>query len=151
MSSRRRRRSVAPARAALAVVLMGAAGLLGGCASARSELGTAESSCYIALPAAYAAVHHHGRLRGVQLVSVTSLRRRAPLLFRAATTAPKPRVAQVCLVAFGGRFTDGHVSRPIGNETGRLAVVELQFPSKRLLATLLITHPPLAFGHPHIG
>lgn len=123
---------------------------LAGCASVRNDLGTTNSDCYIAIPAADGAVHHHGHLRGVLLVTVASLRHRAPNLYRAATSAPPPRVTRVCLVAFGGTFTDSTVTRPIGQEAGHLAVVELDYPSKRLLATLLIRHVPFGFGHTHI-
>lgn len=131
---------------AVAVMVMAAA--LGGCASVRNELGTANSDCYIAIPAAAGAVHHHGKLRGVRLVTVSSLRPRSSALYLAATTSK--RASQVCLIAFGGRFTDGGVSHPIGNETGHVAVVELDYPSRRLLATLIVTRTPVPFGHSHI-
>jgi hypothetical protein len=131
-------------------VLVAGAGVLGGCAAARSELGTANSNCYIGLPEGVAAVHHHGRLFGVRLVTVASLERRAPLLYRAARQAPGPKAAQVCLVAFTGAFDAAGVEHPFGRPTGHLAVVELEYPSKRLLGTLLLRHAPLPFGHPHL-
>ncbi len=136
--------------ATAALVLVAGAGALGGCAAARSELGTADSNCYISLPEGVAAVHHHGRLFGVRLVTVASLERRAPLLYRAARQAPGAKVGQVCLVAFTGAFDAAGVEHPIGGPRGHLAVVELEFPSKRLLGTLLLRHAPLPFGHPHL-
>ena len=122
---------------------------LGGCAAAREELGTAASGCYVDLALASHAVHDHGKLRGVRLVSVRSLSAHAPLLFNAAEVEGK-RLSQVCLVAFGGHFAARQVERPIGAPLGDLAVVELGYPRRRLLATLLVTRPPLPFGHSHI-
>lgn len=136
-------------RATAALVLVAGAGVLGGCAAARSELGTASSNCYIGLPEGVAAVHHHGRLSGVRLVTVASLERRAPLLYQAARQAPGAKAAQVCLVAFTGTFDAAGVEHPIGRPAGHLAVVELEYPSKRLLGTLLVRHASLSFGHPH--
>jgi hypothetical protein len=133
---------------ACAVLVVSALGL-GGCAAAREELGTAASGCFVDLALASHAVHHHGRLRGVRLVSVRSLSTHAPLLFHAAEVDGK-RLAQVCLVAFDGRFVARQVERPIGAPLGDLAVVELGYPRRRVLATLIVTRPPLPFGHSHI-
>ncbi|MDA8316072.1 MAG: hypothetical protein M0010_13025 [Actinomycetota bacterium] len=140
----RRARTLA-ACAALAVSALG----LGGCAAAREELGTAASGCFVDLAMASHAVHDRGRLRGVRLVSVASLSAHAPLLFNAAEMEGR-RLAQVCLVAFEGQFVARGVERPIGAPSGDLAVVELGYPRRRLLATLLVTRPPLPFGHYHI-
>ena len=142
-----RARWVRIALAAGALLLLAAG--LGGCAAARNELGTAASDCYVDLAVASHAVHHEGKLRGVRLVSVPSLRSHAPLLYRTAEARGR-RVDQVCLVAFGGRFRAGEVDRPIGAPTGNLAVVELGYPGRKLLATLLVTHAPLPFGHYHL-
>lgn len=134
--------------AAVATAVLGATALAG-CASVRNELGTANSACYLAFPEALKAVHHHGHLAGVRLVSVASLRHRAPLLYGAAHQAKGIPVSQVCLVAFTGTFRAGAVEHPIGRPGGRVAVVELGYPSKRQLATLLVRRLPLPFGHPH--
>lgn len=143
------------ARRATVLLLLGvalAAGiLLAGCTSARNGLGTTQSDCYVAIPAATRAVHGRGHLQGVQLEPVSALRDHAPRLYRAATTAPKPPVARVCLVAFTGRFRAADLAEHLGDATGRLAVVELAYPGNRLLATLLVAHPPLPFGHSHIA
>jgi hypothetical protein len=128
--------------------VLGALGL-GGCAAARNVLGTASSGCYVDLALATHAVHHEGRLKGVRLVTVASLRTHAPRLYRAAEVRGK-RLGQVCLVAFGGTFSAETVERPIGNLTGTLAIVELGYPARRLLATLLVEHPPVPFGHYHL-
>jgi hypothetical protein len=133
---------------ACGVLVLGTLGL-GGCAAARSELGTASSVCYVDLALATRAVHHEGRLVGVRLVSVPSLRTHAPLLFKAAEVRGK-RLSQVCLVGFGGDFSARHVERPIGETAGHLAVVELDYPQRELLATLLVRRPPVSFGHYHL-
>ncbi|HTX62594.1 MAG TPA: hypothetical protein VMD28_03080 [Acidimicrobiales bacterium] len=130
---------------AVALVALG----LGGCAAARNELGTASSGCYVDLALATRAVHHEGRLEGVRLVSVPTLSAHAPLLFDAAKVHGR-RLGEVCLVAFGGSFRASRVEYPIGKATGRLAVVELGYPNRALLATLLVAHPPLPFGHYHL-
>lgn len=133
---------------ACGALVLGALGL-GGCAAARNELGTASSGCYVDLALATRAVHHHGRLEGVRLVGVPSLRAHAPLLFEAAEVRGK-RLGQVCLFGFGGRFTARHVQRGIGEPVGHLAVVELDYPDRELLATLLVRRPPVSFGHYHL-
>ncbi len=133
---------------AAGAVLAGAIGL-GGCAAARDELGTSASDCYVDLAVAARAVHHEGRLQGVRLVSVASLRPHAPLLYDAAKTHGK-RLGDVCLVAYGGDFEKARVESPLGQSTGRLAVVELGYPGRQLLATLLVVHPPLDFEHYHL-
>lgn len=148
-AARGRRRRAGTRLAGVAAALALAAALLGGCASVRNELGTANSACYISLPRAVAAVHDHGHLFGVRLVNVASLQHRAPLLYRAARRAPGKKVGQVCLVAFAGTFRSAEVEDAAGNATGRLAVVELAYPAKRLFATLIVQHPPLPFGHSH--
>lgn len=135
-------------RVAAAVVV--AAVLLAGCSSARSGLGTTDSGCYLALPSAGNAVHHRGHLVGVRLESAGWLRHHAPHLYAADRRFHPPPV-HVCLVAYAGTFHSDAVERPIGRPTGRLAVVELTYPASRLIATLLVRHPPLSFGHSHIG
>ena len=136
--------------AGVCVAAIAAAALLGGCGVARNELGTVNSNCYVALPTAYAAVHHHGKLHGVRLVSVSSLRTRAPHLYQAAKSTAPPVPRQVCLVAFSGTFTATQVREPLGKKAGILAVVEVSYPGKRLLGTLLVRHVPLTFLHTHV-
>lgn len=135
--------------AALSAAL--AAVALAGCTSVRNDLGTSNSGCFVALPAAADAVNHQGHLHGVRLVNVSSLRTSEGRLYRAATSTPGSPIERVCLVAFTGHFEASQVSKPIGRTAGRLAVVELEYPDNRLVATLLIARPPLPFGHPHLG
>jgi hypothetical protein len=135
--------------AALAVV--GGAALVSGCTSLRNTLGTTNANCYVALPRATTAVGAAGRLQGVRLERVSSLRTASPALYRAATSTPGRPIGQVCLVAFTGHFSAASVQDPVGQKSGRVAVVEVEYPDNRLLATLVAARPPLHFGHSHIG
>ena len=130
-----------------------AAGLVAGCTSVRSDLGTSDSSCYIALPAATRAVGSHGHLIGVHLYTVATLRRRVPMLFDALAKEPnRPNPSQrICVVAFEGSFTRSTVSKPVGLPSGTVAVVVSKFPSNQLLGTAVVDRPPVHFGHTHIG
>jgi hypothetical protein len=135
---------------AVALAVLGSVALTA-CTSVRNDLGTSDSGCYVALPVATAAVGHQGHLRGVRLVEVSSLRGHASRLYRAATSVPGPKIEHVCLVAYTGHFDADAVTQPIGQPQGVLAVVEIEYPDNRLVATLLIAHPPLSFGHSHLG
>jgi len=127
-----------------------AAGLLLGCTSARSNLGTSDSSCYVALPTATRAVGSHGRLIGVHLSTVATLRRQAPRLFDGLWHSPAPG-QRVCVVAFAGSFTTATVSQPLGRPSGSVAIAVLTFPSNQLLGTVIVLRPPVRFGHSHFG
>jgi hypothetical protein len=124
--------------------------LLVGCSSARSDLGTSDSPCFRALPAASEAIHHRGALAGVQLFTLASLHRRTPQLYSALDSSAQP-TGQVCVIEYTGSFAESSVSRPFGSPSGRLAVVVLQAPSNRLIGTVILDHPPLPFGHAHAG
>jgi hypothetical protein len=126
------------------------ASVLAGCSSARSSLGTSDSSCYVALPTATKAIGGHGRLLGVHLFTLASLRHRAPQLFKALAPG-RDDSERVCVVAFAGVFTQAMVSHPRGRSSGRLAVVVATNPGNDVLGTVIFTRPPLHFGHPHIG
>jgi hypothetical protein len=124
---------------------------LAACSSVRSDLGTTNGPCYVALPAASAAVHGQGHLAGVRLVTVSSLRH-VPVIYPvAATMRAGRRVTHVCLVAFTGHFTSGTVDEPHGRPMGHLAVVVLEYQGNELLGTVVFAHPPLRFGHTHLG
>jgi hypothetical protein len=132
------------------VACLVAAGVLAGCSTVRSDLGTSDSPCYLALPAASQAVHGSGKLAGVDLLTLTGLRRQAPHLF-APLAIPHPGPDRICVIEFTGSFAASSVARPLGSPSGRLAVVVLRTPSNRLLGTVILDHPPLHFGHAHIG
>jgi hypothetical protein len=148
-------RLAAPHR--LGVRLLAASALLAGgmavaaCSSVRDDLGTSSSNCYVDLAAAAAAVHGAGHLQGVRLVAVSALRSSgAQQLYQAARQA-KPRPTRVCLIAYTGRFRATAVRHPLGKPTGHLAVVEVTYPGKRVIATLLSAHAPFPFPHTHVG
>ena len=136
-------------RIVLAATLL-AMGAVAGCSSARASLGTVDGGCFLALPTGAAAVHHHGRLLGAELATVEALRHR-PVILRTVTRAPGPKIRQVCLVAFGGSFTRGSVERPVGQRSGRVAVVVVEYPHSRLLGTVVLNRAPVRFGHSHVG
>ena len=126
------------------------ASVLGGCSTVRSSLGTSDSACYLALPAATQAVRGAGKLAGVHLLNLTGLRHEAPDLF-APLGIRHPGLEQICVIEFTGSFTESSVARAHGSTSGRLAVVVLQAPSNRLLGTVILDRSPLHFGHAHVG
>jgi hypothetical protein len=123
--------------------LMAAMALVG-CTSARSNLGTSDSACYLALPAATTAVGH-GKLASVHLVTLKSLRRMAPAVFK-ALDADESTTQRVCVVAFSGTFTTGSVHKPRGRPSGRLAVAVLDTPSNGLIGTVILRNAQRPFG-----
>lgn len=135
-------RRLAAAVAGLAL----AASLLTGCTSARSGLGTADESCYLALPVATKAVGGHGHLTGIRRFTLSSLHTVAPRLYgRLAHDVPKGQ--SVCLAAFTGHYAAPSVSKPLGQSTGVLAVAVVTSPANELLGTLILTRIPVNFRH----
>jgi hypothetical protein len=132
------------------VALVGTAGLLAGCSAARSNLGTSESACYLAIPTASQALGGHGRLAGVHLFTGSSLRHQIPHLFGRLTVA-HPGSQRLCVFEYTGSFTAASVSAPVGSPEGRFAVVVVTTPANHLLATVVLDHPPYRFEHTHIG
>jgi hypothetical protein len=126
------------------------AGLLAGCTTARSNLGTSASSCYLALPTATKATRSHGRLLGVRRYTLSGLRKQAPQLLNDLATK-EPASQSVCVIAFTGTFSAGSVSDPRGRASGHLAVVVSTAPGNHLLGTVIFTRAPLHFGHSHLG
>lgn len=124
--------------------------LLGGCTSARSELGTSDGACFLALPTATRAVGLHTRLLGVRLLTPTSLGRLAPGLAADLFTG-EPSRQQICVLAFAGSFTAATVAKPAGLPAGPVAVVVTRPPSNQLIGTVIVDGAPLHFGHGHIG
>lgn len=125
-------------------------GLAAGCTSPRSNLGTTDSSCYLALPVAVKAVGSHGHLLGARLFTLAQLRKKAPRLVARIQPKGTPH-QQVCVLAFSGQFTAGQLSKPHGRPSGPVAIVVLTSPSNSLLGTLILKRVPLRFSHSHIG
>jgi hypothetical protein len=120
------------------------------CTSVRSDLGTSDSSCYLALPTATKAVHGHGHLAGVHRYTLATLRKNAPGIYGPLDTADHSSQV-VCVVAFKGQFSAASVSDPHGRSSGSLAAVVTTEPGNHLLGTVIFTRPPIRFGHSHIG
>ncbi len=127
-----------------------AAGLLAGCSAARSNLGTSESACYLAIPTASQALGGHGRLAGVHLFTGASLHHQIPRL-SGRLTVPRPGTQRLCVFEYTGSFTTESVAEPLGSPEGRFAVVVVTTPANHLLATVILDHPPYRFDHTHIG
>ena len=123
-----------------------AASLLAACSSARTDIGTTDESCYLALPTAARAVGGHAHLDGVRKYSLSGMKSLAPRLYgRLAKDVPKGK--SVCLAAYSGSFTTGSVSKPLGREAGKLAVAVVAVPGNDLLGTLILAKLPVRFQH----
>jgi hypothetical protein len=140
-----RRRLAALAASAVLCVLV-----LSGCTSARSGLGTSDSSCYLALPTASQAVGGHGRFLGVHMFTVGTLRHKAPHLYNDLSTQLHTS-QRVCVVAYSGSFRSSSVQSARGKASGKLAVAVSTYPGNHLLGTVLFSHIPLRFSHSHLG
>ena len=147
-TARRWRATSSLARMLAGCVLVASAAA--GCTSARSNLGTSDSSCFLALPAATKAVGSHGRLVGVHLFTQDDLRRQDPKLFTQVTVNGSS-MHTFCVLAFTGHFTSTSVSDPEGRAAGQVAIVVLTKPENKLLGTVILRRLPLRFSHSHIG
>ncbi len=128
-------------------VVLGAS-TFAGCSSARVGLGTADESCYLALPTASQAVGGHGHLTGIRKYRVQDMKSLAPRLYGyLADQAPKSQV--ICLAGYTGFFSKAMVEKPIGRPTGKLAVVVVTFPGNKVLGTLILKMLPVRFQHTH--
>jgi len=119
------------------------------CTTARSDLGTSVSSCFHALPAATRAVHMQGHLLGVQQLTLGTLQRQAPGFYRELAAHPSTD-NKICMVAFSGTFEASSVTDGRGRSSGHLAVVVSTTPGNHLLGTVILSRPPLRFGHSHV-
>ena len=134
--------------ASLAAAIVLAATLLAACSTARSDFGTTDASCYLALPTAAKAVGGHGHLEGVRKYTLGSLRNVAPRLYsRLADDVSKNQA--VCIAGYSGHFTSSEVSKAMGQPSGTLAVAVVATPGNKLLGTLILTKLPVRFQHTH--
>ncbi len=136
------------AGAVVGVLLVAA--VCAGCSSPRSDLGTADSACYLALPTASRALEGHGALTGVHGFTLASLKARSPRLYALLKT-DRPSSQRVCVAAYTGTFTATSVVHSLGRSSGDLAVVVVATPANTVLGTVIYRRPPLHFGHPHLG
>ena len=95
-------------------------------------------------------MHHRGTLVGVRLVPPSELdphRSTRLELERRNGGALK----DTCVVAYRGKYTSSSVERPIKpGRSGPYAVAVLTTSGDRLLATFVLSHEPLRFGHTRI-
>ena len=119
-----------------------------GCSAARTDVGTTDESCYLALPTATKAVGHHGHLSGIRKFSMTNLHGFAPRLYD-HVSGRVPKHQAVCVAAFTGRFTADAVSKPFGRQQGVIAVPVVTSPGNELLGTLILSRIPVRFNHTH--
>ena len=134
--------------AALAA-LVAAGTLLGACSSARIDVGTADESCYQALPTAAKAVGGQGHLAGVRKYTLGNLRQMAPRLYRRLSDE-LPKGQAVCLAGYTGHFSAAEVEKPLGRTHGIVAVAVVTWPGDKLLGTLILEHIPVRFEHSHL-
>lgn len=118
------------------------------CSAARTDVGTADESCYLALPTAAHAVGQHSHFIGVRKYSVSSLKAMAPRLYGHMTKTVGPKQS-VCLAAYTGHFTSYTVEKPLGRPAGTLAVAVVKSPGNELVGTLILTKIPVRFQHTH--
>jgi hypothetical protein len=117
------------------------------CTSARNNLGTTNGVCFVALPVAGAAVHHAGHLIGVRLLRTDDIH--YTVFHRLVSSRGVGHRQELCLVAYGGRFSRSRLERPAGRSRGRLAVVVVTYPRNHLVVTVLTHRSPTRFGHSH--
>jgi hypothetical protein len=120
-----------------------------GCSTARTDVGTTDESCYLALPTATKAVGHHGHLEGIRKFTLTNLHSFAPKLYR-RVAGRVPAHQAVCVAAFTGHFNADSVSKPLGRQEGILAVSVVTSPGNELLGTLILRRIPVRFSHTHM-
>jgi hypothetical protein len=111
-------------------------------------VGTADESCYLALPTAAHAVGPHAHFVGVRKYSMSSLKGLAPRLYAHMAKSVPPKQA-VCLAAYTGHFTSYTVEKPLGRPAGILAVAVVKTPGNELVGTLILTKIPVRFQHTH--
>jgi hypothetical protein len=137
-----------PQLASLAAALVLAAALLASCSTARTDFGTTDASCYLALPTAAKAVGGHGHLEGVRKYTLGNLRSVAPRLYKRLAGDVSQKQG-VCIAGYSGHFTAAEVSKPLGHPSGTLAVAVVTTPANKLLGTLILTKLPVRFEHTH--
>jgi hypothetical protein len=132
-------------RRSLATVTALASLWLAACTAGHSTLGTSDSACFKALPAASAAVHRRGAFLGVHKVDTKRLLedarlRKSPMLSSLDDEA-------VCAVAFRGRFPAGSVEHAYRQRSGDYAVVLVRTRNDRVAVTFVLDRLPLQFRH----
>ena len=144
MSPRRGLRRVGATVAGLAL----AGSVLAGCSAARTDVGTTDETCYLALPTAAHAVGPGAHFVGIRKYEMSSLKGIAPKLYAHMVKTVPPKQA-VCIAAYTGHFSSDTVVKPLGRPVGTLAVAVIKTPGNELLGTLILTKIPVRFQHTH--
>ena len=132
-----------------AVAGLALAGLvLVGCSAARTDVGTTDETCYLALPTAAHAVGPGAHFVGIRKYEMSSLKGISPRLY-AQMVKTEPAKQAVCIAAYTGHFSSYTVVKPLGRPVGTLAVAVIKTPGNELLGTLILTKIPVRFQHTH--
>ncbi len=143
----RRGRGLRRVGAAVAGLALAGSALVG-CSAARTDVGTTDETCYIALPTAAHAVGPGAHFVGIRKYEMSSLKGIAPRLYaQMAKTVPAKQA--VCIAAYTGHFSSYTVVKPLGRPVGTLAVAVIKTPGNELLGTLILTKLPVRFQHTH--
>jgi hypothetical protein len=133
-------------RAVAGLLLAGS--VFAGCSAARSDVGTTDETCYLALPTAAHAVGPNAHFVGVRKYTMSSIKDLAPRLYTVMSKSVSPKQA-ICLAAYTGHFNSYTVVKPRGRPAGTLAVAVVKTPGNELLGTLILTKIPVRFQHTH--
>jgi hypothetical protein len=125
-----------------------AGSVLAGCSAARTDVGTSDETCYLALPTAAHAVGPGAHFVGIRKYEMSSLKGVAPNLYAHMVKTVPPKQA-VCIAAYTGHFSSDTVVKPLGRPVGTLAVAVIKTPGNELLGTLILTKIPVRFQHTH--
>ena len=125
-----------------------AGSVLAGCSAARTDVGTTDETCYLALPTAAHAVGPGAHFVGIRKYEMSSLKGVAPKLYARMIKTVAPKQA-VCIAAYTGHFSSDTVVKPLGRPVGTLAVAVIKTPGNELLGTLILTKIPVRFQHTH--
>ena len=102
-----------------AVAGLALAGLvLVGCSAARTDVGTTDETCYLALPTAANAVGPGAHLVGIRKFEMTSLKGISPRLY-AQMVKTEPAKQAVCIAAYTGHFSSSRWPSPWGVPSAR--------------------------------
>ena len=132
------------AQAALAVAA--AAGVISACGGPTPGVSNGSvSACYRAIPAGRAALHEKSaHLIGVHRVPIDQVRSHLPESARAQLAAENDTA--VCTMAFRGTFQPGQVDQAPPAAQGSYALVLVSSRKLHLVAAVVLTDLPRAFG-----
>ncbi len=141
-----------PRRLLSTLAMMALALATASCTATSAGVGSPESPCFLALPAAKSAVHGRGHFSGVRYLTGDQLAtalRSGPAGRRAVPAVlDAQRASGICAVAYRGRYRRGGVvqSWPTGGRrVSRIAVVVVRQKDGTVLVTMLFEREPIGF------